>query len=249
MNTKTLVATAALMLTILPASNAADRIMGVQVFPANKTIQINGSFGNPGPGVAVTLAGKPLTVKSCNANQIVAELPPGVSNGTYRLTAGFDMLDVTLKLSVYGYFFTNRPIRIDSNGTSILFDQEGPAVNLHSALPLAGIVLDRAGDYYVEFDVNNLVPLEQPTMDLETILFTLLLNGMKQMDKQISEQAAANPTSPVSVHGSAIIHTDHDNETLELRALVNKRSQIFETMNAILDRYNATAQVIIQKMD
>ena len=93
--------------------------------------------------------------------------------------------------------------------------------------------------------------LADPSLTVEDQVVLMLMMIMKQMDKQIKEQAEnvnkmqqkANKGDKQSDDAPSI-----DVETMKLKRMIDKRSQMFDMLRQIIDKYNQTAKSMIDSI-
>ncbi|MEO1232281.1 MAG: hypothetical protein AAFZ18_25620 [Myxococcota bacterium] len=106
-------------------------------------------------------------------------------------------------------------------------------------------------------DGNIAAVLADGSLTVEDQVALMLMMIMKQMDKQIkaqadkvhklhqkAQQAAANPQAGGADDGAPSI----DVETMKLKRMIDKRSQMFDMLRQIIDKYNQTAKNMIDSI-
>ena len=73
---------------------------------------------------------------------------------------------------------------------------------------------------------------------------------MKKLDDDIGEQIhRVNALRNAPFYAPSTDHPSIDVETMKLKRLIDKRSQLFEEVSQILDKYNDTAKSAIDKIN
>jgi hypothetical protein len=93
-------------------------------------------------------------------------------------------------------------------------------------------------------DLQSEAILEDPTLTLEDKLTLTRMMLIQKLDDDIAEQTRrVNALQNSSSTGHSI-----DVETMKLKRLIDKRSQTFDMLRQIIDKYNETAKGIIDSM-
>jgi hypothetical protein len=86
--------------------------------------------------------------------------------------------------------------------------------------------------------------LGDPSMTIEDQVAAILMLIMKMMDRQIENQLR-RIDSLQKAQSKDGKDTSIDTETLKLKRMIDKRSQMFDMLRQIIDKYNQTAKGII----
>jgi hypothetical protein len=103
--------------------------------------------------------------------------------------------------------------------------------------------------------------LNDPTLTVEDKVTLMIMLIMKKMDKDIEKQAqeinklqqqqskgGSGAGAPGGANGPLGGAPSIDVETMKLKRLIDKRSQMFDMLRQIIDKYNQTAKGIIDSM-
>ena len=130
--------------------------------------------------------------------------------------------------------------------------------------------INNTNPYYERFHQNEAdLLMSDPSLTVEDKVTLLLMLIMKKMDRDIENQAQyinsiqqqsssrgskggkGNPvnTGPFGqLSGSGNQSPSIDVETMKLKRMIDKRSQMFDMLRQIIDKYNETAKNMIQSM-
>ena len=130
--------------------------------------------------------------------------------------------------------------------------------------------INNTNPYYEQFHQNEAdYLLADPSLTVEDKVTLLLMLIMKKMDRDIENQAQyinsiqqqqsnrggkgwiGNPTNTGpfgQLSGSDNQSPSIDVETMKLKRMIDKRSQMFDMLRQIIDKYNETAKNMIQSM-
>jgi hypothetical protein len=109
----------------------------------------------------------------------------------------------------------------------------------------SGAALGGDGDYGIDLGGGGLTVEDKITL--------MLINIMKKMDREIEQQAnqinaLQQQQKQGGGEGGGGGAPSIDVETMKLKRLIDKRSQMFDMLRQIIDKYNQTAKGIIDSM-
>lgn len=95
-----------------------------------------------------------------------------------------------------------------------------------------------------DYDAQIAAVLADPSLSIEDQVVLVLMLIMKALDKDIENQTKhiQELQKQQNKDGS---NTSIDVETMKLKRLIDKRSQLFDTLRQIIDKYNQTAKSLI----